>query len=252
MTSHISPPPGHEWIETQDGSSTLFSHAFQEAAHSTHGARAETLVHYVKGCQIVEKLMAKGSLHILEVGFGLGVGFLETFGALRGLKGQWHFVSLELDLELLEWWRVCHREHEFLGGLRWSGNVLEVSSGNVSLSILGGDGRKTLPEYTKLSGFRADAIYQDAYSPKKNPTLWTQEWFELLKNCAQEEVILSTYSASTRVRKSMLAAGWRLWAGERFGPKRTSTRASLLGESDPEILLHLDRSPVGPLRDGVD
>lgn len=62
-------------------------------------------------------------------------------------------------------------------------------------------------------------------------------------------MILSTYSASSSIRKSLTEAGWILKRGDKFGPKRSSTRAYLRGETDPEILLHLERSPVAALTD---
>jgi tRNA U34 5-methylaminomethyl-2-thiouridine-forming methyltransferase MnmC len=246
-------PPNHQWVETSDGSRTLFSEAFQEACHSTSGAREETQLHYVKGCQIEKKLEDHNRLSILEVGFGLGIGFLETYNTLQTQKSPWSFLSLELDRELLEWFRLENLEHPFLRYLKWtpcgSFSLLEASSGPVSLRILCGDARKTLPEYANLLDVKWNAIYQDAFSPKRNPVLWTQEWFKLLKQHSLPEVTLSTYSASTSIRKSLLKAGWSLHKGEKFGPKRTSTRATLQGESDAEILQHLERSPVSALTD---
>jgi tRNA U34 5-methylaminomethyl-2-thiouridine-forming methyltransferase MnmC len=78
MTIEISPPEGHRFVETEDGSWTLFSEAFQEACHSTTGARAETLLHYIQGCRILEKAKIHSPLVVLEIGFGLGIGLLTT------------------------------------------------------------------------------------------------------------------------------------------------------------------------------
>ena len=74
-------------------------------------------------------------------------------------------------------------------------------------------------------------------------------WFEVLKGSSHPEVTLSTYSASSSIRKSLLESGWNIQKGEKFGPKRTSTRASLTLPTDPEILLQLERSPVTALSD---
>lgn len=246
-------PPNHQWVETADGSKTLFSETFQEACHSTSGARAETLLHYVQGCKIQEKLHHENQLTILEVGFGLGLGFLTTYEVLKSSAKPWTFISLEIDEQLLEWFRLENIQHPFLKTFQWKemGNVkvLECRNEQIHLMILAGDARKGLPEFTLIKNLKWDAIYQDAFSPKKNPILWTTEWFEFLKSHSTPEVLLSTYSASSSIRKSLVEAGWILQKGEKFGPKRTSTRASLLGISDPEILLHLERSPTPALRD---
>lgn len=248
-----TPPPNHQWVETQDGSHTLFSEHFQEACHSTTGAREETQLHYIRGCQVIEKIQTLSKLNILEVGFGLGIGFLETYQTLSSFQKPWHFLSLELDRELLKWFAHEHKEHPFLSRLQWREmdgvSMLEASDDFVHLTVLCGDARVTFKEYAKKTSFTCDAIYQDAFSPKRNPVLWTTEWFEVLRRHASGNATLSTYSASTSIRKSLLAAGWSLHKGERFGPKRTSTRAYPHGESDPEILEHLARSPVAALTD---
>ncbi|WP_408099247.1 tRNA (5-methylaminomethyl-2-thiouridine)(34)-methyltransferase MnmD [Peredibacter sp. HCB2-198] len=251
MTNGIL-PPGHSLVETQDGSFTLFSEAFQEACHSTTGARAETLLHYVEGCQIKNKLGEFFPLVILEVGFGLGVGFLTTLEVI-GTDKPWHFISMEIDKNLLEWFRQKFADHDFLKHLTWKKvgdlELLEAESLGCKLTILAGDGRETLPRYVKEQPVKWHAIYQDAFSPKRNPILWTSEWFQFLKEHADQEVILSTYSASTSIRKSLAASGWKIKKGEKFGPKRTSTRATLTGETDPEIILQMERSPALVLSD---
>lgn len=243
-------PPHHQLVQTEDGSFTFFSENFQEACHSTTGARSETLLHYVNGCRIPERLSPHGTLTILEVGFGLGMGFLTTLEVLAPLAGKWHFLSVELDRGLIEWFKEKNKDHPLLKGLTWiKENILEVETPHFILTILVGNARETLPLYAKTHQIKWNAIYQDAFSPKKNPILWTKEWFELLKLHSAPDVLLSTYSASSSIRKSLFESGWMITKGEKFGPKRSSTRASLVGETDPDILLQLERSPVSALTD---
>lgn len=249
MENENSLPPNHRLVETADGSYTLFSEAFQEACHSTSGARAETILHYIEGTKVQDKIKEHSPLVILEVGFGLGIGFLTTYEILPR-DNKWHFISLELDRELLEWFRNKYQDHEFLKNLKWKEHgILEAENEFIKLTILQGDARQTLPEYVKHSPVQWHAIYQDAFSPKKNPALWSTEWFSLLKDFSHPEVILSTYSASSSIRKSLHHTGWGVQKGERFGPKRTSTRAVLNKNTDPEILLQLERSPAEAITD---
>ncbi len=244
-------PPHHQLVQTDDGSFTLFSENFQEACHSTSGAKSETLLHYVKGCRVPERLSPHSTFTILEVGFGLGLGFMTTLEILADLQGKWHFLSLELDRDLVEWFKEENKDHPLLSGLTWiKDSILELRAPNFILTILVGNARETLPLYAQDSKIKWNAIYQDAFSPKKNPILWTKEWFELLKLHSATDVLLSTYSASSSIRKSLFESGWIIHKGEKFGPKRSSTRASLVGESDPDILLQLERSPVLALTDG--
>ena len=94
------------------------------------------------------------------------------------------------------------------------------------LEIIIGDlleNKKFLASYLK----DIHAIYQDPFSPKKNPDLWTEDWFQFLKSISHQEVILSTYSASHSVQKNLGEAGWNVLRAPGFAHKRSSTRATL-------------------------
>ncbi len=234
-------PPKHYPIETSDGSMTLFSEAFQEACHSSNGARAETLHHYIEGCRVVERSELYSPFEVLEVGLGLGTGLLTTLEMFPPLQ-HLRYLSLELDRDLMNWFQEEHQEL----GLSWDGDVLQGHCGNAQIAILCGDARSTLPTYLQTIPYSFHAIYQDAFSPRRNPSLWTVEWFRLLREASHPSVILSTYSASTSVRKGLEAAGWGVLKGGPFGDKRASTRAVLDRPTDPEIQLQLQRAPVSP------
>jgi tRNA U34 5-methylaminomethyl-2-thiouridine-forming methyltransferase MnmC len=253
MHSRLPPPRNHQWLQTDDGSWTLFSENFQEACHSAAGARNETLLHYLEGCQVRERFKAKGGLTILEVGFGLGLGLSVTLEELKDLPGQCHFISTEIDLELLEWLRQGGLAHLEIGPISWQESAgvkfLAAENEKLKLTVLAGDARETLPTFLKHHSLRWEAIYQDAFSPRRNPALWTTEWFSLLREYSAEDVILSTYSSSNSIRKSLLASGWQIQEGGKFGPKRSSTRATLTGQTEASILDKLQRSPVAALSD---
>lgn len=256
--------------ETQDGSPTLHSDFFQESCHSKAGAVAETLHNYVYGTQVLDKIK-EAPVCLFELGFATGLGVSCTLEEIKKLKTNrsshstqptklfpLSFISCELDQELAQ---------EFLKRLQESGyirNLSLVSNSNLSyfhgdfcdsfvageLIVLVGDIRETLPLWRNHKKFQKfHAIYQDPFSPKRNPTLWTKEWFDLLKTCSEESVSLSTYSSTKAVWKAMMAAGWAVFAVKGYGQKRLSTRAKLTGESGPDVLEWCHRSPVPPLSD---
>lgn len=238
----MQPPKNHTLTLTQDGSPSLYSEVFQEGCHSSSGARHETQVHYLEGCRIEEKLLHPYPLSILEVGFGSGLGFEMTLELMKKKNGLFNYLALEIDAELALW----SFERLGLKGRRENllfGSVLSAQTENGALEVLIGNARSTLPSYLSENKIVFDAIYQDAFSPKRNPVLWTKEWFSLLRMHSRSDVILSTYSASNSIRKSLQEAGWKIQKGEAFGPKRASTRAMLDGESDPEITEQMKRSP---------
>jgi tRNA U34 5-methylaminomethyl-2-thiouridine-forming methyltransferase MnmC len=247
-------------IETEDGSKTLYSGYYQEACHSLAGAVNETIHNYILGCEVPSRIKNYKTFNILEVGFGLGIGVITTIDYLldNNLNHPIHFISLEIDQALIEWSRenlsLKHKDFKIFDSLKLiKTNDLTYYQGqfkNVTLTILIGDARKTLKTATNQKLIpEIHAIYQDAFSPKQNPRLWTVNWFELLKSISHHDVILSTYSASSSVKKSLVQAKWIIEKRVGFGTKKAATRAKVHGELDEDIKLYLSRSPINPVYD---
>ena len=230
-------------ITTNDDSPTLWSEFFDESCHSHHGAYSETVYNYIEGC----KLLNRVNNTVLEIGFGLGIGLKATLEKIKpDLNNPLHFVSVELDPELIEWSK-SHVQCDVFDFklLQKIDNSYSYESEHLKIEILIGDATKTLAQ-TELPSF--NAIYQDAFSPKKNPDLWTVEWFELLKKLASQECILSTYSASVSIRKSLLEAGWHPHSHKGFAGKRERTSATLVGPPDEALERRLRASAALALR----
>lgn len=237
-------PPGHTLVQTDDGSTTLHSLRFDEACHSPAGARLETRLHYLKGCRVPELLAEHPQVRILEVGFGTGLGWQETCALARQVPTSFlHFTSLELDEELVRWaLPEATRHHD--GERVWYQQDVD----RARVLVIVGDARATLPVWKdRLEKFHA--IYQDAFSPRKNPTLWTRQWFELLGSLGLPAARLATYSASISIRKALHAAGWGVYPGEAFAHKKSSTRAQWGLPSDPTLIAELQRHPAPALTD---
>lgn len=243
----------YDIIITEDGSQTLFSHEFSENCHSISGAKSETQYNFIDGCKIKERLQSKSQLNILEVGFGTGLGPITLMDELRKLNFISHinFTSLEKDHQLIEYFFETMKLTPIFNDGCYSTEL--GSNGHIiSLKIILGDAREVI---TKDQYFpnKYDAIFQDPFSPKKCPSLWTREWFEALKKRSSLEVILSTYSASLNIRKSLIEAGWIIEKRKGFGQKRSSTRAYLRVPECPlfDIGLHKEvlRSKTEALRD---
>ena len=128
-------------------------------------------------------------------------------------------------------------------------NYYQVQVENAMLTVLIGNARETIDLSLNLTPDKFDCIYQDPFSPKRNAVLWTREWFIQLKRISKESCILSTYSSSSSIRKSLLAAGWSIENISGHGKKRTATVAKLTGVTSQEEVDRLNRSPVVMLTD---
>lgn len=236
----MPPPPHHEWVLTEDGSFSIFSNKYQESAHSIHGAISETKLRFTQGCNL-EDLMnsTENNLTVFEVGYGLGIGALETISLWLKQKRNSNliFISCEIDIELIHW---CISNSEALFKSIYGEKVISViqnlkyieeekvykanNINNLTLIIIPGD--ITSSDYlAKNYKEKVDCIFQDAYSPKKNPELWSLEWFLKMKAICKKNSILSTYSSSQSVRENLVNAGFRIENGPGFGKKKSSTFA---------------------------
>jgi len=240
----VAAPKDHQWHKTEDGSWTIYSEKFQEAAHSTHGAIAETKLRFLEGCQLENRWLSKQyeEFKIFEVGFGLGIGAIETLQLWSHLSMpvNLEFISCEIDENLILW--CMHNYYHFLSKyypidlLDIFKNLKKDSSqlfyhteihNKFQLKIYIGDILTHQNILKKNYTQCFDAIFQDAYSPKKNPTLWTHDWFEFVKSISAPNCILSTYSSSVSVRKNLMTAGFNIENGPGFGKKKSSTIAHI-------------------------
>lgn len=230
-------PLGHQLVITKDLSLSLFNETFQENLHSSEGALSETIYNFIEGCELI-KHQGK-TLSVLEVGFGTGMGFFTTLDFLRKNFPEKNllFYSLEIDLDLAKW---ALRDISFTQNK----NNLEAIGPDYHLKVILGDAVKSLANL-EIGPF--DAIYQDAFSPKKNPALWTTEWFSLLLSLAKEDCVLSTYSASTSIRLALLKAGWAVFNRKGFSSKRASTIARPKGETPFDLKSKLLSSDIGTI-----
>ncbi|MBH46820.1 MAG: hypothetical protein CME71_01475 [Halobacteriovorax sp.] len=230
-------------IRTKDNSPTLWSEFFDENCHSDHGAYSETIYNYIEGCKILTRPISS----ILEIGYGLGIGLKATLEQYNPDQNHpLHFVSVELDQELVEWSKKNVQCENFdFSRLELRDQVYQFENESLKVDIIIGDATTTLKQ-TPLPSF--NAIYQDAFSPKKNPALWSVEWFEMLKDLAAQDCILSTYSASVSIRKSLLEAGWHPHSHKGFAGKRERTSAHLVGPADESLERRLRASAAQALR----
>jgi tRNA U34 5-methylaminomethyl-2-thiouridine-forming methyltransferase MnmC len=226
----------YELIMTSDGSETLRSKEFDETCHNISGALAETIHVYLDGCEIADKISQASVINILEIGFGTGLGYFATYQLFKKFNAlsKLNFISLEKDPELIAW-----SQKRLIETFQIELDHLQVLEGNARHTV-----NSLINSRTKF-----DCIYQDAFSPLKNGELWSVEWFQALKLIASEEAVLSTYSASSRARKSMIAAGWVPTVRAGFKSKGQTTTARLTGSVDIELQKKLAISHVDAIYD---
>lgn len=213
------------FIKTADGSSTLFSQEYGEAMHSDSGAYEEALLKHIYPSKILES--SRDPLNVLDIGFGLGYNILALVSEAknRNLKKNINIISLEKERELLPFMEEIffndYRD-EIYFFIKQAYSQGFIKEDGFSIKILFGDGRESLD---KIKGISFDAIFQDPYSPSKNPEMWSLHYFKRLFTLLDDTGILTTYSSALHVRRAMLEAGFIIGKGPSVGKKREGTLA---------------------------
>ncbi len=239
----------YERRRSADGSWTLYSKEFDECYHSLQdGALKEALFkHVIPAFTFVPK----SHLRILDICFGLGINTLAT---LYYLEHGEHVVrsveifSPEFDSDLLELLPTFDYPKELQPYRQVVKDLIEYKvfkSKNIVIELYVGDAREYVKRVEKI-----DVVYQDAFSPKKNPLLWTLEYFEDIAKLLNEDGVLTTYSIATGVRLALHKVGLKVYEWEAEGLRKgtIASYASLpLHEVDMEA--KAKRSTAQILRD---
>jgi tRNA U34 5-methylaminomethyl-2-thiouridine-forming methyltransferase MnmC len=192
---------------TEDGSHTIYVRGLDEPYHSTHGAFQESMHVFIKQGLLTVK---QPSVRILELGFGTGLNALLTFAQSIPLKLDifYHAVEkyplMEHEYKLLNYEKLV--EHVPKGTLDrihscpW-GEPVQISD------------RFTL--YKEEADFRSmklspniNLAYFDAFSPDKQPELWTPEIMGAIGRVSDTGAILVTYSSKGIVRRALNSCGF--------------------------------------------
>ena len=199
----------YDLIITEDGSHTLFVPAIDECYHSTHGAVQESKHIFIEAAL---KRCTKTEIRVLEIGFGTGLNaFLTMIEAERSDK-KIHYTSLEkypvevgkaLQLNYPEAFPAVSREiFELLHTSVW-GEEVQIGS-NFWLTKIEAD-------FTQFNfNEMFDVVYFDAFSPEKQPEMWSVELFEKIFIQCNPGAALTTYCAKGVVRRAMQSAGFQV------------------------------------------
>ncbi|MFM2295187.1 MAG: hypothetical protein RLZZ350_1600 [Verrucomicrobiota bacterium] len=250
----------YQLVRLANGAHSLHSLEYGETFHPVIGPVAEAEALYVNQLRLRERLQNHvGEFVIWDVGLGAAANALTVLRATRDLATPVRLVSFDYTTEPLEFalqnaaalgyfdgyetqTRTLLEKHsvQFTDGARelnWQFHLGDFPT------LLTNSKLKT--QNSKLSP-PPHAILFDAFSPAKNPAMWTlplfTKVFALLapsRPCA-----LPTYSRSTIMRVTLLLAGFYVGVGHATGEKEETTIAanSLSLLTEPLDLKWLDRA----------
>ncbi len=231
----------YQLVRLNNGICSVRSLADDETFHPVIGPVAEAEALYVNQLRLRERLKNhSGEFVIWDVGLGAAANALAVLRATRGIACNIRLVSFDHTIEPLEFALRHAADLGYFGGYE---NHLEefIRAHRVTFQ----DGRQSVDWEFHLGDFPAliqkaesrkqkveipapHAILFDAFSPAKNPAMWTlplfTDLFQLLD--PQRPCALPTYSRSTILRVTLLLAGFFVGVGHATGLKEETTIAA--------------------------
>ena len=226
---------GYELVRLANGTFSIRLLANGETFHPVIGPMAEAEALYIRQLKLRERSTLEDKFVIWDIGSGAGGNVLTTLHGLKEVPAHLHIVSFDHTLGALRFALEHAGPLQFPVGfeslleelLRTQRAEFRHGALRVSWGIHVGD----FP--VALAGAGPDwpaphAIFFDAFSPARNPAMWTLPLFENLfrRLNPQRPCALATYSRSTIPRVTLLLAGFFVGAGEPVAEKEETTIAA--------------------------
>jgi tRNA U34 5-methylaminomethyl-2-thiouridine-forming methyltransferase MnmC len=209
---------------TEDGSHTIFVNGMDEPYHSIHGAVQESMHLFIKQGLLT---LQKSSARILEIGFGTGLNALLTLIESIPLHMKIYYHTVEkYPLKDFEYGQLNYEKVidqcpegllDVMHNAPW-GIPVEISD-HFTLFKEKADFRSMNPSS------HINLVYFDAFSPQKQPELWTTQVFDSIGKVTDQGAILVTYSSKSIVRRTLLSCGFDVFKVEGPPGKREMIRA---------------------------
>ncbi len=197
-------------ITTADGSTSIHIPEWDEQYHSKHGAIQEAYHVFIKNG--LEYFKQK-EISILEIGFGTGLNCFITF-----LEAQKH--NLTINYTGIEAFPITVSERKLLNFV----TKLKVNQFQHIFDLIHNSNWEkpmrlsdnfTLTKYLlKFQNItdknKYNLIYFDAFGPRVQPELWTENIFQIMYDSLKSKGVLVTYSAKGSVRRAMESVGFNI------------------------------------------
>jgi hypothetical protein len=232
----------YQLVRLNNGICSVRSLADAETFHPVTGPAAEAEALYVNQLQIRERLKnCADEFVIWDVGLGAAANAISALRATREISGQLRIISFDRTREPLEFALKNSDALNYFSGyenqvaelLRKNSVQFENEKSKMNWQFQLGD----FPTFISKSKFKTQnlklippprAIFYDAYSPAKNPAMWTLPHFTNLFHALDLKIscALATYSRSTILRTTLLLAGFFVGVGHAIGLKEETTIAA--------------------------
>ena len=220
----------YQLVRLKNGMCSIRSLAENETFHPVVGPVAEAEALYVKQLRLRQRVQShEGEFVVWDVGLGAAANAVAVLRATADLACSVRIISFDRTLEPLDFALRHAAELGYMAGYE-SATREFLTTGRA----LGGRWEMRLGDFPELlrkhppPAPAPHAILFDAFSPAKNPAMWTASLFADLHRCLDptRPCAMPTYSRSTMLRVTLLLAGFFVGAGHATGEKEETTIAA--------------------------
>jgi S-adenosyl-L-methionine-dependent methyltransferase len=246
----------YELVQLKNGTWSVRSTAEGETFHPVVGPEAEAEALYVRGLRVADRMAAHqdGPWVIWDVGLGAAANILTVLRSLPANGRPVRVLSFDHTLEPLRFalehrtaLRYVEGHESLIEGLLSRGRVVrDAGPFPLDWEVLQADFPTLLEGTGAMSWPQPHVILFDAFSPARNPAMWTLPVFQRLRELAPASTpcAMATYSRATLLRVTLLLAGWHVGVGHATGEKEETTLAANVPEliGEPLGSVWLDRA----------
>ncbi|MBD2355736.1 hypothetical protein H6G41_14095 [Tolypothrix sp. FACHB-123] len=220
---------------TADGSFTFTSQEFGEDFHSHYGAKQESFLKFAVPTQLAERAQTP-LLRLLDICYGLGYNTAAALQTIWDINPGCNIEIIALELNpAVPQAAIAHKlfdnwDYKYIDILHQLAFEYQVQQPHLKAELIIGDARNSI-QLLNQSGFLADAIFLDPFSPPQCPHLWTVEFIKHVSQCLHPDGILATYSCAAAVRAAFLSAGLTIGSTPPVGRRSPGTVAVHQGYS---------------------
>ena len=209
-----------EKVITKDGSITFINKKTGDFYHAFSGAATEACEKYAKALN-VDKV--KDPV-IFDICAGMGYNASAALDIIKTKATIYLFeddieiimMALEADAPFKSYHHIQSLVRQFLEN---KSAVTAYEKDGIKLVLMFGDARKTITDVKE----KADFIFFDPFSPSKTPDMWQEQFFKDINSKSKRGAKLATYSCARFVRNNLIAAGFKVEDGPRWGKNSPTT-----------------------------
>ena len=239
-----------EWLQDDIPHAKDFSDVYFSKLQGLEETRYVFLQHN-RLAQRWQQLAPQQTFTIAETGFGSGLNFLAAWQLWqKTARNDAHLLFFSVEkhplkksdlIRVLDVWSelkpLAEQLITFYPSLTAGQHLIQFPNSNVSLLLIFDDATAGLEqlrssdliEWQPSDPRIIDAWFLDGFTPTRNPQLWNEALYEIIADLSGAATTLTTFTASSAVRRELTQQGFTISKAPGFGTKREM----LTGKFDP-------------------